>query len=60
MSTTTPIKDALWVLREDAKARGMLDIVLVYGWSIMRINEDLMAANDAELRRLRAIREEGR
>ena len=45
----TTIKDALTVLMDDARARGMIDLQVVYGSSIIRINFELIAANEAVL-----------
>jgi hypothetical protein len=30
-------------LREDALARGMLDLAIVYGWSMLRIMDEVIA-----------------
>ena len=38
-------RDAMMVLRHDAVLRGMWDIATVYGWSAIRLGDELVAAN---------------
>ena len=34
------VEQALFILRGDAQDRGLHDLALIYGWSLMRINAD--------------------
>ena len=47
LNTPAPLK-TLIALRNDAFARGLSDLALAYGWSIMRILNELLAAKVAE------------
>jgi hypothetical protein len=40
------IRRSLLILRIDAKERGMTDITLVYGWSAIRLGQEMLAAGE--------------
>lgn len=48
------VKDSICALREDAIARGMQELAIVYGWSAIRLSEQILQRkmSDVEMYRL--------
>ena len=54
-----PLYRALAVLRQDALERGLTELAIVYGWSMMRISNEIIASQIAEYRGRMPRRVEG-
>ena len=49
-----PVKRSISILRHDAMARGMDELAIVYGWSEIRISDQILLRKVVENERYRA------